>query len=123
MQDPQPWTLDRQTMVGMYGQLAGHGLSWGKQLASGTPVGQVLNLETLFWAGFNIASETLSRTATTAAGTSVAGLVAPAAVQVAALNMYNAPARRILQSGNPMQVLDSPFLSGTLASVIAKSYF
>ena len=123
MQDSQPWTLDRQTMVGMYGQLAGQGLSWGKQLASGNPVGQVLNLETLFWAGFNIASETLSRTATTAAGTSVAGLVAPAAVQVAALNMYNAPARRILQSGNPMQILDSPFLSGTLASVIAKSYF
>ena len=115
--------LDSQSMVGIYGQLAGHGLSWGKQLASGTPVGQVFSLETLFWAGFNIASETLSRTASVATGTSVAGIVAPAALQVAALNMYNAPARRILQSGSPSLLLDSPFLTGTLASVIAKSYF
>jgi len=107
----------------MYGQLAGHGISWAKQLASGTPVGQVLNLETLFWAGFNIASETLSRTATTAAGTSVAGIVAPSALQVAALNMYNEPSRRILASGDVSRVLESPFLSGAVASVIAKSYW
>lgn len=121
--DPQPWTLDRQSMVGMYGQLAGHGISWARQLASGTPVGQVLNLETLFWAGFNIASETLSETATTAAGTSVAGIVAPSALQVAALNMYNEPSRRVLSSGDVTRVLESPFLSGSVASVIAKSYW
>ena len=116
-------TLDHQSMVGMYGQLAGHAASWGMQVARGAPLSSVLTLESLFWAGFNIASETLSRTASVAAGTEVAGIVAPAAVQVAALQMYNEPTRRVLQSGDPSRVLDSPFLSGSLAAVIAKSYW
>lgn len=127
MQDSSSsWTLDHQSMVGIYGQLVGHGASWARQVASGTPLSQVLTLESLFWAGFNIASETLSRTASVATGTETAGILAPAAVQVAALNMYNGPAKRAISDvsgGNVMALLDSPFLAGSLGSVIAKSYF
>ena len=75
-------------MWGIGGQLAGHGVVWAKQVASGTPIMRVLTPETLFWAAFSIASETLSTTATSLTGTSVAGVAAPAAVQVAVLDMY-----------------------------------
>jgi len=112
-------------MLGMAGQLAGHGVSWAKQVAGGASIGQVLTTETLFWAAFNIASETLTPYATNLTGTSIAGIVGPAAVQVGVLNMYDSDTRRVISqvsSGSVTAIADSPFLTGTLGSVIAKSY-
>ena len=119
------WSLDRPTMLGMTGQLAGHGLVWAKQVASGAPLGQVLSTTNLFWAAFNIASETLTTTASDYARSSTAGILAPAAVQVAVLNSYDPETHRVLgrvASGDLMAVSDSPFLAGVVGSVIAKSY-
>ena len=123
----QMWdTMDAQTKAGIMGQLAGHGLVWGKQLLGGQPISAILNSSTLMWAGINIASEYLTSYASSAAGTSIAGVIAPAAVQVAALNMNMSPegqqAITRITRGEVMAILDSPFLAGTVGSIIAKSY-
>jgi hypothetical protein len=118
-------SLDAQTQAGIMGQLAGHAVVWGKQFASGTPVGQILTGPALFWAAFNVATETLSSTATSLTGSQIAGVVAPGAVQVAALSMYDDASKQAiarLSQGEVSSLLDSPFLAGTLGSVIAKSY-
>lgn len=115
--------LDSQTMAGMTGQLAGHGLVWAKMWAAGTPLNRIFTTESLFWAAFNIASETISSSAVSLTGSPVAGIVVPAGVQIAALNMYNAPSARVvsrLSSGDVTAVADSPFFAGTLGSVVAK---
>ncbi len=117
--------LDRNVMLGISGQLAGHGLVWAKQIASGSPIAQVLTPTTLFWAAFNLASETLTTTAVDLTGSSTAGVVAPAALQVAVLNMYEPGSKDVisrLSSGNISALADSPFLAGSLGAVIAKSY-
>jgi len=118
-------SLDAQTQAGIMGQLAGHAVVWGKQFASGTPIGQILTGSALFWAAFNVATETLSSTATSLTGSQIAGVVAPGAVQVAALSMYDDTSKQAiarLSQGEVSSLLDSPFLAGTLGSVIAKSY-
>jgi hypothetical protein len=118
-------SLDAQTQAGIMGQLVGHAIVWGKQVASGTPITSVLTGTTLFWAAFNIASKTLSATATSLMGLHIAGVVAPGAVQVAALSMYDDPSKDVLaklSQGEVSALLDSPFLAGTLCSVLAKSY-
>jgi len=119
------WTLDQQTMWGIGGQLAGHSVVWAKQIASGTPIMRVLSPETLFWAAFSIASETLTTTSAQLAGTSIAGIAAPAALQVAVLDMYHAPTKQVvpkLMKGEVSALLDDPSLAGTIGAVIAKSY-
>jgi hypothetical protein len=119
-------TMDAQTKAGIMGQLAGHGLVWGKQLLGGQPIGSILNSSTLMWAGINIASEYLTSYASATAGTTLGGVIAPAAVQVAALNMNMSPegqqAITRITRGEVMAILDSPFLAGTVGSIIAKSY-
>jgi hypothetical protein len=120
-------SMDAQTQAGILGQLAGHAVVWGKQSASGTPISQILTGPALFWAAFNIASETLSATATSLTGSQIAGVVAPGAVQIAALSirMYDDSSKQAiakLSRGELTSVLDSPFLAGSLGSVIAKSY-
>ena len=119
------WTLDQQTMWGIGGQLAGHGVVWAKQIASGTPIARVLSPETLFWAAFSIASETLTTTSAQLAGTSVAGIAAPAALQVAVLDMYHEPTKQVvpkLMRGEVAALLDDASLAGTIGAVVAKSY-
>ena len=64
-------------MYGIGGQLVGHGVVWGKQIAGGRAIGSVLTSETLFWAAFSIVSETLTTQATNLLGTSTAGIAAP----------------------------------------------
>jgi len=118
-------SMDAQTQAGILGQLAGHAVVWGKQFASGTPISQILTGPALFWAAFNIASETLSATATSLTGSQIAGVVAPGAVQITALSMYDDSSKQAiakLSRGELTSVLDSPFLAGSLGSVIAKSY-
>jgi hypothetical protein len=121
----QMWdTLDAQTKAGIMGQLAGHGIVWGKQVLGGQPISSILNSSTLMWAGINIASEYLTTYASQTAGTALGGVIAPAAVQVAALNMSPEGQQAItrITSGDVMAILDSPFLAGTVGSIIAKSY-
>ena len=123
----QMWdSMEAQTKAGILGQLAGHGLVWGKQLLGGQPISTILNSSTLMWAGINIASEYLTTYASAAAGTSIAGVIAPAAVQAAALNMNMSPegqqAITRITRGEVTAILDSPFLAGTVGSIIAKSY-
>ena len=82
-------------------------------------------LETLFWAAFSIASETLTTTSAQLAGTSVAGIAAPAALQVAVLDMYHAPTKQVvpkLMRGEVAALLDDASLAGTIGAVVAKSY-
>ena len=117
--------LDTATMYGIGGQLVGHGVVWGKQIAGGKAIGSVLTPETLFWAAFSIVSETLTTQATNLLGTSTAGIAAPAAVQVAVLNMYKEDTQRTiprLMTGEIAVLLDDASLLGTISSVIAKSY-
>lgn len=119
------FTLDTATMYGMGGQLVGHGVVWGKQVASGKQITDILTPETLFWAAFSILSETLTSQATSLLGTSTAGIAAPAAVQIAVLNMYNENTKRTiprLMSGEIAAVLDNASISGTIGAVLAKSY-
>jgi hypothetical protein len=119
------FTLDTATMYGMGGQLVGHGVVWGKQVASGKRITDILTPETLFWAAFSILSETLTSQATSLLGTSTAGIAAPAAVQIAVLNMYNENTKQTiprLMSGEIAAVLDNASISGTIGAVLAKSY-
>jgi hypothetical protein len=119
------FTLDTATMYGMGGQLVGHGVVWGKQVASGRQITDILTPETLFWAAFSIISETLTSQATTLLGTSTAGIAAPAAVQVAVLNMYNENTKQAiprLMNGEIAVLLDNASLLGTIGAVVAKSY-
>jgi len=119
------FTLDTATMYGMGGQLVGHGVVWGKQVAGGRQITDILTPETLFWAAFSILSETLTSQATTLLGTSTAGIAAPAAVQVAVLNMYNENTQRTiprLMNGEIAALLDNASLLGVVGAVAAKSY-
>lgn len=112
-------------MWGIGGQLAGHGVVWAKQIASGTPIMRVLTPETLFWAAFSIASETITTTASSASGTSVAGIAVPAALQITVLDMYHTPTKQVvpkLMRGEVAALLDDASIAGILGAVIAKSY-
>ncbi len=116
---------DRQTTVGILGQLAGHSIVWGADLASGKSVSSILNSDTLFWASFQIATELLSGWSTEMSGTKVAGIAVPAGVQGLTLNMYHARTRDAVSKLSKAQVsalLDDPALLGTVVSVLAKSY-
>jgi hypothetical protein len=116
---------DRQTTVGIMGQLAGHSIVWGADLASGKPVSSILTSDTLFWAAFQVGSELLSGWATEMSGTQVAGIAVPAGVQGFTLNMYHGRTRDAIGKLSGAQVsalLDDPALLGTVVSVLAKSY-
>lgn len=117
--------ISQQVKAGILGQLIGHGLVWGKQVASGTSISDILTGDNLFWAGFQIASEFLSSYATDYSGMNVAGVAVPAGVQVAVLNMYNEKSKETIQSLSRLEVaalMDNPFLAGTLGSVLMKTY-
>ena len=119
------WTLDKDTMWGIGGQLAGHGLVWAKQIAGGAPLSRVLSQESLFWAVFSILSETLTTPSANLAGTSVAGIAGPAAVQSLVLSQYASKSKQTfprLLKGEVSVLLDDASLAGTLGSVLAKSY-
>jgi hypothetical protein len=117
--------LDTQSMYGIGGQLAGHGIVWAKKLVTGTPVEQVFTPELMFWAAFSIISETLSSTASDFADTQTAGIVAPAIVQYSAINTFNEQTRRDvsnLMKGDVSVLLDNASLAGIVGAVVAKSY-
>lgn len=117
--------LDSQTQAGIVGQLVGHGLVIGKQVLGGVPITRAVDSNTVFWAAFQIASEYLTGYASRALGTPIAGVAVPAGVQYAALTMYEQGSKRVAQDvmrGNIMSIADSPFLAGTVGSIIAKSY-
>jgi hypothetical protein len=119
------WGLDTQTMYGIGGQLAGHGIVWAKKLASGLPAEQVFSPEMLFWAAYSILTETLSTTASEFADTTTAGIVAPAIVQYTAINTFHEQSKRDIQrlmTGEVAAVIDNQSLAGLIAAVIAKSY-
>ncbi len=119
------WGLDTQTMYGIGGQLAGHGIVWAKKLATGTPPAQVFSTEMLFWAAYSILTETLSTTASEFADTTTAGIVAPAIVQYTAVNTFNEQSKRDIQklmTGDVAVLIDNQSLAGIVAAVIAKSY-
>ena len=66
-----------------------------------------------------------ARTSAQLAGTSVAGIAAPAALQVAVLDMYHEPTKRAvpkLMRGEVAALLDDASLAGTIGAVVAKSY-
>jgi hypothetical protein len=116
---------DEQIQAGVLGQLLGHSIVWGKDIATGTPASQVFTGDTLFWVAFQLTSEYLSQWATTMSGTRVAGIALPAGIQGATLSMYHAPTKDAvgrLMKGEVSAVLESPALAGTIGSVLWKSY-
>lgn len=116
---------DEQVRAGVLGQVIGHGAVWAKQVAGGRSVGDVLSTQSLFWAGFNIATEWLSSYASDITGTQIAGVAVPAGVQIATLKMYNPDSKQTisrLAGGDVTAVMDDPFIAGTIGSLVLKSY-
>jgi hypothetical protein len=85
----------------------------------------LLKQDNLFWAGFQIASELLSAYATDLTGTTLGGVVVPAAVQVGVQNIHSpksAETIRELTRGDVFAVLDNPYIAGTIGSAIMKTW-
>lgn len=116
---------DRQTTAGVLGQLAGHSIAWGADIAGGKSVANVFTGDALFWAAFQIGSEFLTGWATEMSGNKVAGIAFPAGVQGVTLNMYHERSRDViskLTKGQVTALVEDPALLGTVVSVLAKSY-
>ena len=116
---------DAQTRAGIMGQLLGHGIVWGKDIATGKSISDLLTGDTLFWVAFQLTSEMLSGWATSMTGTPVAGIALPAGVQGATLSMYHATSKDAisrLSRGEVSALLESPALAGTMGSLLWKSY-
>ena len=106
---------------GIVGQLAGHGLSYGKAVASG----RTLNLTStdLMWIAFSLGSEAVIMY-DMVQQIPYNEIIVPAGLQVGIPYMYQDGYRNMitrLMEGDISQALDNPTYMGTIGSVLAKN--
>ena len=106
---------------GIVGQLAGHGLSYGKAVASGRNI--TLTSTDLMWIAFSLGSEAVIMY-DMVQQIPYNEIIVPAGLQVGIPYMYQDGYRNMitrLMEGDISQALDNPTYMGTIGSVLAKN--